>query len=201
MRLLNRSTGRLFVATVVLVGAACHHQTSPFNLVKGTGYEGAIIPADLVPVRYTDRAGTAAWTPTIQHVADFERALQMFLRSAATHPEVKPRIGSIEQDFIPDATDIGRLLARLPDMLRQYIGLESCGHQRMVVFAFPRDSDWSDWRERVIDGGFDNGCGVWYAGFDLERHTVTSFNCQGFVYFRPNPVCSRRRDCEPDRRG
>jgi hypothetical protein len=170
-------------------------------LVKGTGYEGAIIPADLVPDRYIDRAGTAAWTPTIQHVADFERTLLMFLRAAATHPEGKPPIGSMDQDRIAESADSDRLLSRLPAMLRQYIGLESCGHQRMVVFAFPRDSDWSAWLDRVMDGGFDNGCSVWYAGFDLERRTVTSFNCQGFGYFRPNPVCSRRRGHEPDRRG
>jgi hypothetical protein len=32
-----------------------------------------------------------------------------------------------------------------------------------------------------MEGGFDNGCGVWYAGFDLEKRVVTSFNCQGFA--------------------
>jgi hypothetical protein len=60
--------------------------TEGFQVVSGSGYEGAIIPSSLVPDWYKGTGVTSTWTPTAADVGLTESRLVSYLGTAAKDP-------------------------------------------------------------------------------------------------------------------
>jgi hypothetical protein len=149
---------------------------SPFQLVSGSGYEGAIIPASLVPDWFKEPGVTSTWTPTAADVAGTESRLASYLGMAAQDRSVTPAI-VFRPDHPPYTVDNLRdLVGRLSMYKRQYLGL-TYGDQRRVLVNGLREGVNHNWRQQVIRV-VDGGCGYWHFDFDVRNQHVVRFWCQ-----------------------
>jgi hypothetical protein len=153
-------------------GLLAAQQVERFEIVSGRGYEGAIIPAPLVPDWYKEAGVTSTWTPTGSDVALTEARMVSYLELGAKDLSlVSPRPGVVYID------ELRGLVGRLPSYKRQYIGLAYGDRRRILVNGIP-DMPRFKWREQVVMV-VDGGCGFWHVDFDMQDKHVVRFWCQG----------------------
>jgi hypothetical protein len=109
-----------------------------WQTVRGDGYQGAIVPADMVADYLWSLSGVTVqgtWTPTEEQIATLEASLPGFLRVAPA--------------AVPDLTD------RVPSYHRHYAGYVADGRALILVNAYCEPVGGADGSEPVIvmDGG------------------------------------------------
>jgi hypothetical protein len=155
------------LAPIAVVGGLLPaQQVERFEVVSGRSYEGAIIPAPLVPDWYKEVGVTSTWTPTGSDVALTEARMVSYLELAAK-----------DVSQVPPRHDLRELVGQLPVSKRQYVGLAYGDRRRILVNGIP-DMPRFKWREQVVMV-LDGGCGFWHVVFDMQDRRVVRFYCQG----------------------
>jgi hypothetical protein len=150
---------------------------SPFEIVSGNGYEGAIIPAALVPDWFRERGVTSTWTPAAADVALAESRLLSYLRTAADGRPVTPPI-IFAYDHPPYSLgELRELVDQLSKYKRQYLGLVYGVQQRRLLVNGLHDGAPHNWREQVALA-VDGGCGYWHFDLDMRDQRIVRFSCQ-----------------------
>lgn len=88
MKRISTLAALLLTLPVIAGGGRQAPPTGPFQLVSGNSYEGAVIPASLVPDWFKEKGVTSTWTPTTADVAGRAReALRVNRSRSAQRPE------------------------------------------------------------------------------------------------------------------
>jgi hypothetical protein len=151
--------------------------THRFVVVSGAGYEGAIIPAELMRLWWDGRPQPGFWTPTSKDVERLEAVVQKYLRDALRDPRaVTPPINSLGTLSPPSsAEELQQLVDGLAKYRRQYYGAMDGERRRIEVHAF-LPTGLADWRNEFILT-YDRGCADWYVSFDAGSQRIIQFNC------------------------
>jgi hypothetical protein len=159
-----------------------------FQIVKGDGYEGAIVPASSpwhlfyrngLQFLTTGRpiltgAGYAPWTPTPEDIVLIERDLTEFVQTAAADPR---RVIAMAPDEARLATtsQLPWLRANLRTLTRQYYGAIVGTSRIVLVHGFVAQPT-TQWRMEAIII-MDGGCGnVWFE-VNLSERRVMRIAC------------------------
>jgi len=128
------------------------------RIVEGPGYRGVIFPAE---AEEGPSAPGGRWTPTEADVAVAERFVRERLPSLAASP-------SYQQDAVP------RIVARLAEYRRQYVGLrgESGELSIWVSFFLAPEEQHPDWTRSVV---LVRGGGEAYFQLTVD---MDAFNCR-----------------------
>jgi hypothetical protein len=129
------------------------------RIIKGPGYRGVVFPesAEVGPPTAHNR-----WTPTDADVAEAERLVREGLSSLVPSP-------SSQKEAVP------RIVARLAEYRRQYVGLRAEAGEQTVWINFFRagEDQYPDWKRSIVSirGG----------GEDYFQLTVDmdAFSCRG----------------------
>jgi hypothetical protein len=151
--------------------------THRFLVVSGTGYEGAIIPAELMRLLWHGRPQPGFWTPTPKDVERLEAVVQKYLRDALRDPRaVRPPINSLGTLGPPSSLEeLQQLVDGLGKYRRQYFGVVR-GEQRGIEVNAFLPSGLADWRNEFILN-YDRGCADWWVSFDAGSQQIIQFNC------------------------
>jgi hypothetical protein len=174
----------MLAAPIGLSGQTNQVDKDAFIIVRGTTYEGAIIP-DASPWHKAFRTlATAAsspiaretlpadsWTPRGSDVAVVEQELTRFVQQASS----KERAGTT-----PPARDlpnnrVSLLAATLPTLKRQYAGLGRGGGRSILVHGFPDDAA-HRWRTEAVTimGG---ACRQFWVSFSVAERRIVRAAC------------------------
>lgn len=162
-------------------------ETPPTPVEAGAG--GVILPAErggqVAWLGYVGAAGF--WTPTPSDVAALERDLRPELERGVADPaRLDPYVIELPDYATWIRTEVGRILERLDDYKRQYVGvLDGEGRRRILVRCFPGPAfegtfTFDDWHEQlavVSDGGF----WYWYAVYDVESRRIVLLQSNGYA--------------------
>jgi hypothetical protein len=165
----------------VLAGGAVAAGQDAWEVVRGAGYEGAIIPAaslynklfrDIVTSLKPD-ATLVGWTPTASDIAVAERELRTLVERASKDATV---IASLpEADQPPVRLGLPLVSGTLATLIRQYAGFKSGAARHVVIHGIP-DGARRPWRTEpvvMLGGGCEN---FWFV-FNLDEQRVTRFRC------------------------
>jgi hypothetical protein len=164
--------------TALAGGQIAAPQIERFPIVSGRSYEGAIIPASLVPDWFKATGVTSTWTPTAADVALTEARMVRYLELAVkdlSQVSPRPEFGGGQPPYTLEG--LRELVGQLPAYKRQYIGLAYGDRRRLLVNGLP-DLARHNWRQRVVIV-VDGGCGYWHFDFDLQERRAVRFWCQG----------------------
>jgi hypothetical protein len=148
--------------------------------VSGPNYEGAIMPAGDVGVKWKTfpdamPVGTPiAWVPAAQDIEVTERELALFVARVAVDPaQFVDLIPESERRWtIRGAKDMPRLLK---DLKRHYYGFQY-GEVRMVLIQFMNDDPQHMWRTGAVTFS-DGGCSHSHFQFNLTARRFVGFMC------------------------
>ena len=160
------------VAWAVLAVAA--QQSAPpdvFPVVKGSGYEGVVVPAaspwhQFYKVGLTVLDGKqyktpdlVAWAPAATDVAVIERHIAALAKMAAGNPERAAALVR-EPSRRSTATQLAWLVEHLSTLKRTYYGITVNGERHVLLHAFvPTNDRWRSEPIVIMDGGCGN---VWF---------------------------------------
>lgn len=175
-----------FAVTVLVPLYALHAlQVAPssdaFVLVRGTRYEGAIIPASSSwhrslwtdPAVRNDLKVADVWTPSESQVAAAESALHAFVDAALKESASPNATSQFKQVLVRG--DIRSLAENLMTLKRQYGGIV-VGTERMILaHGFPEDAA-RRWQTEAIMT-FGQACRQFWMDFNVPKHRVTRLRC------------------------
>jgi hypothetical protein len=172
-------TAAFVMAVIVSAGVLARPAQEDFPIVRGTGYEGAIVPASS-PWHTFHRLGlppgatsSEAWTPSPADIATLESALAALLTAGA--PDRSP---SPVADIAPGIMGLPWLRQNVQTLKRQYFGIHLGTTRHILVRAFPERSVGNTWRSEVTIFT-DGGCGnVWF-DFQVESRRIVRVKCAG----------------------
>ena len=169
--------GRL-LCVMVAIACAGHavavQQSAPpdvFPLVKGSGYEGVIVPASspwhqfykvgltVLDGKQYKTPDLAAWTPAAPDIALVERQISALVKMAAANPEKAAALVR-EPSRRSTASQLPWLVDHISTLKRTYYGITVNGERHVLLHAFVAIND--RWRSEPITI-MDGGCGnVWF---------------------------------------
>jgi hypothetical protein len=153
-----------------------------FPIVRGAGYEGAIVPASSpwhAFHRHGLRSGTtssAAWTPSPADIATLESVL-----AALLGPEVLDRSSGLAVEIPEGVMGLSWLRQNVQTLKRQYFGYQrrTARHVLVRVFlAVPESPVGKTWRSEVIMST-DGGCGNAWFDFEVSGQRIVWLKCGG----------------------
>jgi hypothetical protein len=175
---------RLGFAVTALI-PLCSLQVAPpsdaFVLVRGTHYEGAIIPASSSWHRslWTDPAirnelkVANVWTPSEPQVAAAESALQAFVDAALKESASTSATSQFKQVLVRG--DIRALAQNLTTLKRQYGGIAVGAERMILVHGFPEDAARRWHTEAIMTLG--QACRQFWMDFNVPKQRVTRLRC------------------------
>ena len=173
------NTAAFVTAVILSAGLLARPAQEDFPTVRGTGYEGAIVPASS-PWHAFHQSGlpsgttsSAAWTPSLADIATLESALAAWLSAGAL--DQSP---SLVADIPLGIMGLPWLRQNVQTLKRQYFGIQLGTTRHVLVRGFPERIAGNRWRSEVImftDGGCSN---VWF-DFEVEARRIVRVKCAG----------------------
>lgn len=149
------------VALAIALTAACTTGAAQGEVVRGSGYEGAIFSGP--PFYYGEVDGS--WRPTAEQVAELEEGLKPYLEKA---------VPALEMQIAGGPKTITGGLAKYR---RQYTGIVRKG-RRIIYVNFFCDSFGTDWmKEQVIV--MDGGSCYFQLEYDIEKKSYGALRVNG----------------------
>lgn len=154
-----------------------------FVLVRGTQYEGVIIPASSSWHRtlWTDPAirnelkVDDVWTPSESEVDAAESALLTFVEAARKESASTKATSQSKQVLVRG--DIRSLAENLKTLKRQYGGIVVGAERMILVHGFPEEAArrWNWQTEAIMT--FGQGCRQFWMDFNVPKQRVTRLRC------------------------
>jgi len=145
-----------------------------FILVRGTGYEGAVVRADSASYRTSSgvrpwiELGGAPWTPAATDIALAERVLTEFIDAAPSDTPSK-------------LSPLTEMAATLRTLKRQYFGFTSGTSRGVWVHVFPvapGDAAADQWQRQVVVMTGGRCSNSWWL-VDLDAMRLLRWACGG----------------------